>query len=136
MPNLDTVIKEIVESAASAIAKAVRDQIKADIERALGAPEKASKPSGRSAGRDKAPGAASRKAPAPKRGRGAGTRLSEAELGRVLDYITKNPGQRTEQIRAALKLDTVLGGKLLGKLRATGKVKTKGQKRTTTYSAA
>ena len=52
----------------------------------------------------------------------------------VLDYINKNPGKRTEEIRTALGLAPDYAKKILAGLRDAQRVATKGEKRTTTYS--
>jgi hypothetical protein len=121
--HLDARIEAIIEQAASDIASAVRANIAEEVQRVLGG-RRGARAAGRGGGR--------RAASAPRARRG----VSEAQLKSVLDFIGKNPGKRGEQIRAALKLSTKVGGKILAKLRQTKAVKTKGQKRSTTYSAA
>jgi len=124
--HLDARIEQIVLLAANEVARAVRASIADEVQKVLGA----------AAPRRRARGAAptSRRAGASA-GR-ARRGVSQAQVKAVLDYITKNPGKRGEQIRAALKLSAKIGGKILAKLRQTKAVRTKGQKRSTSYSAA
>ena len=122
--HLDARIEAIIEQAASEIARAVRANIAEEVQRVLGS-QRGARAAATRGGRRRAAGA-----PRARRG------VNEAQLKTVLDFITKNPGKRGEQIRAALKLSTKVGGKILAKLRQTKAVKTKGQKRSTTYAAA
>jgi hypothetical protein len=57
--------------------------------------------------------------------------LGEALLG----YVRSNPGQRGEQIAAALAADTKAIRPVMKKLIAAGKIRTEGQRRGMTYSA-
>lgn len=54
---------------------------------------------------------------------------------RVLDYVRKNPGQRSEAIRAALRLDKNQWTTTIAQLIEKGQVKSRGEKRLTTYTA-
>jgi hypothetical protein len=131
--NLESRIQDIVYRAAAEIAGAVRANIAEEVQKVVGG-----QPSGRRGRR-----AAAVAAPTARgrgRGRAAGRRgrrsVTEADLKTVLDFITKNPGKRSEEIRAALDLDQDLGGKILAKLRQAKSVKTRGEKRSTTYFTA
>ena len=66
----------------------------------------------------------------------AGKRTSEeieVLSGRLYDFIKANPGQRTEQIGTAMGLSTRELVLPMRKLIRDGQLKTKGQKRATTY---
>jgi hypothetical protein len=118
---LDTRIQEIVAHAASQIAHAVRANIVEEVKKAAVA--HVARPAAR--------------APAPKARAKGGRRqsrgLAEADVSKVLEYVGKNPGKRSEQIRAALGISPEVTGKVLAQLRAGKKVKTKGDRRTTAY---
>ena len=75
-------------------------------------------------------------APKPRGRRGRRGTLDEATVARVFKVIEDNPGLRTEEIYKKLPLPADQAKKALAKLRADGRVKTKGQKRATTYAAA
>lgn len=59
----------------------------------------------------------------------------EAVTARLVEFIQSNPGQRTEQIGAALGIPTRELVLPMRKLVREGRLKTKGQKRATTYYA-
>jgi DNA-binding MarR family transcriptional regulator len=54
----------------------------------------------------------------------------------LLNYVVNNPGQRGEEIAAALATDAGTIRPVMKKLIASGKVKTEGQRRGMTYSPA
>jgi hypothetical protein len=66
-------------------------------------------------------------------------RRTNADLERtaeaILDYVTKHPGQRAEEIKAALRIDTAQWALPVKKLVDEGRIATKGAKRSTTYLA-
>ena len=68
---------------------------------------------------------------------GHGVKRSPAQLEKtaatVRAFIAKHPGLRIEQINKSLKLTTVELALPIRKLIASGEIKTKGEKRATTY---
>jgi len=72
-------------------------------------------------------------------GEPARTRRSKSEIedlaDTLLSYVRSNPGQRGEQIAAALATDTTTIRPVMKRLIAEGKVTTEGQKRGMTYDA-
>jgi hypothetical protein len=69
-------------------------------------------------------------------GRVVRSALEIEDLGEaLLSYVRSNPGQRGEQIAAALAADTKAIRPVMKKLIAAGKVRTEGQRRGMTYSA-
>ncbi len=75
-------------------------------------------------------GSAPRAARGPHRARGAGD-LAES----LLAHVRKHPGQRGEQIAAALHTDAATMRPAMKRLIAEGKVETAGQRRGMTYTA-
>jgi chromosome segregation ATPase len=79
-----------------------------------------------------------------------GIAKADSEIGRVrrsageisnlgdalLNYVRNNPGQRGEEIAAAMATDSVTIRPVMKKLIAAGKVATEGQRRGMTYSPA
>lgn len=53
----------------------------------------------------------------------------------ILDYVTKNPGKRAEEIKAALGIPTASWALPIKKLVDEGRLVAKGAKRSTTYLA-
>src|SRR5689334_13380155 len=74
------------------------------------------------------------------RGRGRGAKRTSDELDQLADafveFVTKNPGLRIEQINKQLGTSTKDLALPIRKLLAEGAVKTKGAKRSTTYFAS
>jgi len=69
---------------------------------------------------------------------GRGRRSSgdiETQSEVLLTYVRNNPGQRGEQIAAALSTDTASMRPVMKRLIGEGKIKTKGERRGMTYSA-
>jgi hypothetical protein len=72
-----------------------------------------------------------------RRGRPPGKgRLSSAGLDQIVDVIRKKPGLRSEQIQRELSLAPKVVKAGLAQLRKERRVRTSGQRRSTTYSAA
>lgn len=71
---------------------------------------------------------------------GARIRRTTAEIEqaahRIFEHIRRNPGQRSEEIRAALKLSKKEWVTTIPRLADNGQVKRQGHKRTTTFTAA
>lgn len=67
---------------------------------------------------------------------GTAVRKASVTPDLLLDYVTKNPGQRGEQISAALGTDSYTMRPTMQKLIAEKKIKTKGERRAMTYQPA
>lgn len=133
--QLDSAIQQIISRAAAEIAEAVRGNIADEIAKrvaSLGASGKAS--AGKSAPKASAGKGAARSTPRASAAKRRG--VTDEELAKVLEFIGKNPGKRGEEIRKSLGLDQDRNSKILAKLRETKKVKTKGDRRTTSYYVA
>jgi hypothetical protein len=90
-----------------------------------------------------------RRAPVAARAKGRGAAVSgsrgkrtkrtgdqlDALVAGLLKYIAKHPGQRMEQIAAGMKIASKELTLPIQKLKAEGRLKTKGQKRATAYFA-
>jgi hypothetical protein len=127
--NLDQQIQSILSRVASEITHAVRADVASQIERALG---NGAAPARRGRRPKAAKPAAAPKAPG-KRGRRG---IDEKSLATVLQYVTRHPGKRSEEIQKAAGVPAALAKKALVKLREAGRVKMKGVKRAATYAAA
>jgi hypothetical protein len=131
-------LRSTLDSLASSFAGAVLDAIKgASLQELLA--ESGAAPR-RGPGRP--PKAASAEAPkAPRRGKGGRlARRSPDEIAKTLDRIHgllkgKKAGLRSEEIRKALKLDVREVPRVLKEGLAKKKLKSRGQKRATTYTA-
>jgi len=115
--NLDIILRDF--------ATKIRDAARAEIIAALGArgPHAAS------------PRSSVRRAPVSKSGAKRSPRELQALQTRLHQYVSKNPGQRIEQIGSAMGVATRELNLPVKKLIATKQLVTKGQKRATTYSA-
>lgn len=67
--------------------------------------------------------------------RGTSVRSATVSPDLLLDYVSKNPGQRGEQISAALGTDSKSMRPVMQKLIAEKRVKTRGERRAMTYTA-
>jgi hypothetical protein len=120
--SIEARIQSAILRAANEIAAAVRaDIISRTVQLFNGAPV---------AARTTAPKATTPKRRGRKPGRAA---ANTGLIDRVTAYIQANPGKRSEEIGKAIGSDVKPA---LAKLRAEGKVKTRGERRATTYSMA
>jgi hypothetical protein len=78
---------------------------------------------------------AARRVPPPAKGQKRSPEALEQLTSDLRGYIAKNPGQRIEQIGKGMGVATKELALPARKLIAAGQVRTKGQKRATTYSA-
>src|SRR5580658_5528733 len=132
MSSLRTSLRELAASFADSVLHAIRG---ASLEELLGEAGGAAR---RGPGRP--PG--SKAAPASPRARKPGrlARRSPEQIAEALDRVvalvkTKKEGLRAEQIRAALKMQSKEMPRVLQEGLAKKKLKAKGQKRATTYTA-
>lgn len=157
--DIEAKIHEVISRAANEIAQAVRHGIAEEVSRVFGAaapraaaPAKApaakapaakapaakapaAKPAATKAAAAKAPAA---KAPKGRRGRRKGRSAGPdaATVDKMLKAIKDKPGQRAEQLRKELGLTAVIAKAALAQLREAKSVKTKGNRRATSYTAA
>ena len=126
-------IRALVEDFTSQLELIIRrtalEQVAAALGEAVGTRRGTGTGTGRGPGRPKG-STAIRKA--PKGGKRSAESL-EAMSAKLLAHVKANPGQRGEQIASALKTDVGTMRLPMQKLMAAKKVKTKGQRRGTTY---
>ncbi len=73
----------------------------------------------------------------PPKGRGGRpSKLDESTLDSLVDFISKHPNIRSEEIQKQVEIDKAVVKAGLAKLREAGRVRTAGAKRATTYSVA
>lgn len=135
-------IRKLVDAFVAELDSLFRKQALATVMTALGS-------SGRAPARAAAPAAKPAKPAAVKAARPATSRAKAASGKRVrrspeqlesvanaiADYVAQHPGQRGEQIKAALKLRTNDWALPVKKLLDEGRIAAKGEKRATTYTA-
>lgn len=136
-PKIDAFLQEISElvrqAALESVQKALQGEGAAPARRGPGRPRKAT--TRKAAAKVRANKGAS--APAKRRGR-PGRRSPEevqATAQNILDHVRANPGQRSEEIKAAIGLRPEDFQLPVSKLLADGKVRTEGQRRGTKYFA-
>lgn len=130
MSQTDAELRSLVESFVEQLKSLLRRSALETVQSALG-----EEPPVR---RGRKPAAARTAAPvtrARKKGAKRTPEELEALVGSLVDYVRKNPGQRIEQIGAALGIGTKELALPAKKLIADKQLRTKGQKRATTYFA-
>ena len=139
-------IQQLASTFASAVVTAIRganlqDILSlADTPRAEAQPRSRARPP-RKAARAARPAAAPAAAPAARKSKGRLRRRSPEDIAKALAQVvaivkTKKTGLRAEQIRAALKMEAKEMPRILKEGLAKKVLKSKGQKRSTTYTTA
>jgi len=121
--NLDAQIRDIIDRVSKEITRAVREDISTQIRGLVGGNGTAAR--GRGAQKSTAA------KPAGRRRRG----IDEKSIEAVFQYVSKNPGKRSEEIQKSAGVSPEVAKKALAKLREGGRVKMKGTKRAATYTA-
>jgi hypothetical protein len=135
MANFDTQIRSMIDSFVNNLTQAIRA---ATVESAVQALQSSGPVIRRGPGRPAGSLNVTRSAPSARMG-GKRIRRSadqiESMKSEVLSFVKKNEGARAEEIRKALGLSPVQTGDTLRRLMGEKAIKSKGQKRATTYSA-
>jgi hypothetical protein len=137
MPNLRSTLNDLASSFASNVLNAIRSASIADLHAESGHREGNGR---RARGGGGQPDRL--RTPTPKKTKGGRlARRSPADIAKALDEIValvkkSKAGLRSEEIRKALKLDVREVPRVLKEGLAKKKLRSKGQKRATTYSAA
>ena len=138
--NLDQQIKERIQSFVSQLTYLVKQSAVESVKNALGGGA-VRKGAARAKQETEGGDTASRGRSAGKKGRRGrkGAKRSRRQLvnisGKLLEQIKSNPGQRIEQVAAALNMGTRQLALPVKKLIAEKKISKKGEKRATTYFA-
>jgi hypothetical protein len=133
MPTLRASLEQLAQSFAAAVLEAIRTVPLEDLLSEGGGTPRAP--------RAGSPRASPSAQPTGRRGGGRLPRRSQADIAKALDQVlallkTKKTGLRAEQIRVALGVQSKELPRILKTGVASKKLRTKGQKRATTYSAA
>lgn len=144
-------IQKLVDGFASDLERLVRQAAVRAVSDALGAPaagatKPAALPAKTRARNNKKPAKATAKAAAPRAakpsaaGQKGKTRIRRNDsqidglANQIHDYVASHPGQRAEQIKAALKISSNNWGLPIKRLIDSGRLIAKGEKRATTYT--
>ncbi len=127
-------IRGVVDNFVQELERLIRKQAIESVAAALGAASTGSAPRARAAGKAAA-------APARPAADAFGSRKRrtakeiDSLAASILEYVEKNPGQRSEKIKAALRIPAPDWNLPVKKLIEEGKLSTKGEKRATEYFA-
>ena len=127
MQDFDAIIEKRIKAFVAELQGLVRQVALAAVNDALGGRPVAKAPARRKAAEPKAT-----RAPKAKGGRRTSEEIEKFAEG-LRQYIEANPGQRIEQIAAAMKLPTKVFARPVVKLLVAGKITKRGTRRATTY---
>jgi len=137
--SIQDLVTEFTAQLTAIVRRSALQQVLASLEGHLGVGAPTGARRGRPKGSKNAPkaeGAAPAGARLPKSSGRRTNASMEQSSAALLDYVTKNPGQRGEQIAKALHTDVGTMRLPMKKLIADKKVRTQGQRRGMTYFAA
>lgn len=132
--SIGALVANFAEQLSQIVRRQALEQVLAHLQNSMGgaAPARRGRPKG---SKNAAPAAAAPKMPKSKGGRRSSEHMEQMQSA-LLEYVTKNPGQRGEQIAAARKTDVGTMRLPMKKLIAEKKVRTQGQRRGMTYFGA
>jgi hypothetical protein len=126
MPNTDIAIREVVESFVEQLRELIQQAAFESVQAALsGSARRGAKPRRKTA----------LAAPSGRKGARRTPEDLEAQVKKLHSFVSKNPGQRIEQIGRALGVATKELVLPVKKLIGEKRISTKGQRRATTYFA-
>ena len=140
--SIQALVADFTAQLTAIVRRSVLEQVLESLEGHLGTAPSTGARRGRPKGSKNAPkavAAGASAAPAARLPKTSGRRTNESmeqSSAALLDYVTKNPGQRGEQIAKALRTDVGTMRLPMKKLIADKKVRTQGQRRGMTYYAA